>query len=177
MDSMLSLVPVETEQQKLQACTLIEEYLQWINQGAQREYGIQFDIDSMIAADLSDEKFNPPFGRFYLVESDGQTAGVGCLKRIDQKVAEIQRMYIRPEFRGKKIGRLLVERLIADARDIGYQKLRLESLKFLTTAHTLYRSVGFQDIDPYAGNSMRNYQVDEIVTAYQANAVFMEMDL
>ena len=174
---MLSLVPVESEQQKLQVRTLIEEYLRWINECAQREYGITFDIDSMMASDLVDEKFSPPFGRFYLVQFDGQAAGIGCLKRIDDKVAEIQRMYVRPEFRGKKIGRWLVEQLIADAKDIGYQKLRLESLKFLTTAHALYRSVGFQDIDPYAGNSMRDYQADEIVPAYQANAVFMEMDL
>lgn len=175
---MLEILSVQNEQQRLQARELIWEYLQWINEQAQHQYGIKFDIEAMVASDMSEYgKYRPPFGRFFLAEYDGQVAGVGCLKRLDDQVGEIQRMYVRPKFRGKKIGRRLVERLISEAKVIGYQKLRLESLKFLTAAHTLYRSVGFRDIDPYAGNSMRDYQADEISEAYRASAVFMEMQL
>ena len=84
---MLSLLPVQDEQQRLQAHALIWEYLQWINEGAQREYGLQFDIEAMVASDLSDDgKYSPPFGRFYLAQYDEEIAGVGCLKRLNENV-------------------------------------------------------------------------------------------
>ena len=86
-------------------------------------------------------------------------------------------MYVRPAFRGRGIGRLIVDRLISDARQIGYRRLRLESLNFLAAAHALYASVGFVEIDPYAGNSMVEYQAPDSVPAYQASVVFMEMTL
>lgn len=86
-------------------------------------------------------------------------------------------MYVRSEFRGNGIGRLIAERLIADARSIGYEKLRLESLKILTSAHTLYRSLGFQEVAPYADNSMQDYQAAEVLDRYQASVVFMELAL
>ena len=92
-------------------------------------------------------------------------------------IAEIQRMYVSPIFRGKGIGRVIVDRLIADARSIGYRQLKLESLKFLEAAHSLYRSVGFREIDPYADNSMKSYQSKENLDRYYSITVFMEMDL
>jgi hypothetical protein len=67
--------------------------------------------------------------------------------------------------------------LIADARQIGYRKLRLESLKFLLTAHQLYRSLGFEEIAPYADKSMRGYQAAETLDMYRTNVVFMELVL
>lgn len=76
--------------------------------------------------------------------------------------------------RGIGAGRLIVERLLADAQSLGYRKVRLESLKALAAAHQLYRSVGFKDIDPYAENSMRDYQAPETLHAYRLSAVFME---
>ena len=131
----------------------------------------------MVESDMSDEKFYPPYGRFYVVQENDAFVAVGCLKRLDELVGEIQRMYVRASARGEGIGRLIVDRLIADARQIGYRKLRLESLKFLAAAHALYKSVGFVEIDPYAGNSMEEYQAPESVPAYQSNVVFMEMIL
>ena len=68
-----------------------------------------------------------------------------------------------------------VERLLADARSIGYQVVRLESLKFLSAAHALYRSVGFVEIAPYADNSMQAYQPAETMDTYRSSAVFMEL--
>jgi ribosomal protein S18 acetylase RimI-like enzyme len=77
--------------------------------------------------------------------------------------------------RGVGAGRILVERLLADARTIGYHVVRLESLKFLSAAHALYRSVGFAEITPYAENSMKNYQPAETMDTYRSSAVFMEL--
>ena len=85
--------------------------------------------------------FIPPSGRFYLVMTDGAYVGVGCLKRLAPGVGEIQRMYVQPACEGKGAGRLLVERLPADALGLGYTRVRLESLKALTAA-TLALSFG-----------------------------------
>jgi len=169
---------VESEEDKQQADALIREYLEWLNERIQRDYGIEFDVEAMLASDLSEpDKFYPPDGRFYLARYKGETAGVGCLKKLGEGVGEVQRMYVPPRFRGKGIGRAIVNRLLEDARSIGYRRLKLESLEFLGAAHSLYRSVGFHKIDPYADNSMESYQAAENLDKYYSIAVFMEMNL
>ena len=169
---------VENETQKAQAGILIREYLEWLNEHIQRDYDLEFDVDAMVQSDLSDpHKFHPPHGRFYLANYNNQIAGVGCLKQLDNEMAEIQRMFVSPAFRGKGIGRAIAQRLIEDARAIGYRTLKLESLEFLDAAHTLYRSLGFQDIAPYADNSMKSYQAAEQLDQYFTITVFMEMNL
>jgi GNAT superfamily N-acetyltransferase len=92
-------------------------------------------------------------------------------------VAEIQRMYVQPHVRGIGAGRLLLQQLLSDARAIGYEAVRLESLKFLSAAHALYKSVGFVEITPYAENSMATYQPRETMDRYRSSAVFMELRL
>lgn len=171
-----TLEPVGDAITRLAAENLIREYLQFIASAALQNYQLTFDIEAMVYSDLHDEaKFYPPAGRFYLVRYSDQYIGVGCLKRLTPTVAEIQRMYVQPSARGLGAGRLLVERLIADARDMQFQTVRLESLRALTAAHMLYRSVGFQEIEPYAENSMKDYQTPDAMESYRASAIFMEL--
>ena len=169
---------VEGQEQKEQAGALIREYLEWLNERVKRDYGIEFDVNAMVESDLSDpDKFRPPDGRFYLAQYGNAVAGVGCLKKLAEDVGEVQRMYVLPAFREKGIGRAIVNRLIDDARMIGYRRLRLESLEFLKPAHSLYRSVGFREIDRYADNSMETYQAAAQLDQYYSITVFMEMNL
>lgn len=169
---------VESAEQKKEAEHLIREYLEWLNQRLRQDYEMEFDVEAMVQSDLSDShKFRPPHGRFYLALCLDQVAGVGCLKRLESDVGEVQRMYVPPAFRGRGIGRAITNRLIDDARAIGYRQLRLESLEFLDVAHSLYRSVGFREIDPYADNSMESFQAAEQLDQYYSITVFMEMDL
>jgi GNAT superfamily N-acetyltransferase len=102
---------------------------------------------------------------------------VGCLKKLEEGVGEVQRMYVLPDFRGKSVGRAIVNQLIDEARSLGYRRLKLESLEFLKAAHALYRSVGFHEIDPYADNSMKSYQAAQNLEKYYSITVFMEMNL
>lgn len=174
--SQVEFVPVGDAATREAARALITEYLTWLVDLARAEYGLTFDVDAMVASDLEDDsKFFPPDGRFYVVRHGGAFIGVGSLKRLTATLAEVQRMYVRPQVRGIGAGRQLVERLLADARAIGYQGVRLESLKFLTAAHTLYRSVGFTEIKPYADNSMQDYQAAEKLDTYRASAIFMAL--
>jgi len=171
----VTLEPVELARQRDAARELIAEYLRWVGEIARSLYGLSFDIDAMVDSDIEvPSKFEPASGRFYLVMSDGAYVGVGCLKRLGPGVGEIQRMYVQPHVRGKGAGRLLVERLLADARELGYTRVRLESLKALTAAHTLYRSVGFVDIAPYDDDSMRDYQDPATRGRFLDSVVFME---
>ena len=177
-DEKISFHQVQSRQQREQAGALIYEYLAWLNERVVRDYGLEFDVDAMMESDLKDpNKFEPPHGRFYLVHYGSEIAGVGCLKKLEGRVGEIQRMYVPAIFRGKSIGRAIVERLISEARSTGYHQLRLESLEFLHAAHSLYGSLGFRKIDPYANNSMKSYQSEEALDRYYAITVFMEMDL
>jgi GNAT superfamily N-acetyltransferase len=172
------LVPVETAQQREAARVLLVEYLHWVGEIARSSYGLSFDIEAMAHSDVEDRsKFYPPTGRFYLVRHDERDIGIGCLKRLAESIGEIQRMYIQPHVRGIGAGRALVERLLRDARELGYVKVRLESLRALAPAHTLYRSVGFVEVEPYADNSMDAYQDPATLEAYRKSAIFMELSL
>lgn len=174
----VELVPVGDAPTREAARRLIGEYLRWIAGCAATTYGLSFDVEAMIESDLADDsKFYPPSGRFYVIRHAGRYVGVGCLKRLAPAVAEIQRMYLEPQARGIGAGRRLLEQLLSDARAIGYEIVRLESLKFLSAAHALYRSVGFVEITPYAENSMKEYQPAETMDTYRSSAVFMELRL
>jgi GNAT superfamily N-acetyltransferase len=173
-----NLVPVETASEREAARVLLVEYLRWVGEIARSSYGLSFDIEAMARSDIEDPaKFYPPTGRFYLVRHDGRDIGVGCLKRLAPKVGEIQRMYIQPHLRGVGAGRALVDRLLRDAKELGYTKVRLESLRALAPAHGLYRSVGFVEVPAYADNSMGAYQDPAMLEAYRKSAIFMELSL
>ena len=175
---MLALREVQSEQDEAQAWQLIREYLDWLDDCLQRDYHLHLDVDEMIAEDkLEAEKFVRPHGRFYLALSDDNVVGVGRLKKLDNEVAELKRMYVLPEYRGLGIGRLLLNQLITDARTIGYQKLRLDSLRFLTPAYQMYQSVGFYEIDTYPGQNTKLYAGDADTSTNHPINFFMEMDL
>jgi len=174
----IELVAVDDATTRGAARDLIAEYLRWIASVAAASYGLSFDVDAMVASDIEDRaKFYPPSGRFYVIRREDAYVGVGCLKRITPSVAEIQRMYVQPHVRGVGAGRLMLQQLLSDARAIGYEAVRLESLKFLSAAHALYKSVGFAEIAPYAENSMTKYQPLETIDRYRSSAVFMELHL
>ena len=174
----IELVAVDDAATRRAARELIAEYLRWIAGLAAASYGLSFDVDAMVTSDIEDRaKFYPPSGRFYVVRREDANVGVGCLKRITPSVAEIQRMYVQPHVRGVGAGRLLLQQLLSDARAIGYEAVRLESLKFLSAAHALYKSAGFAEITPYAESSMTKYQPRSTMDRYRSSAVFMELRL
>jgi GNAT superfamily N-acetyltransferase len=174
----IELVAVDDAATREAAQSLIAEYLRWIASAAAASYGLSFDVDAMVTSDIEDRsKFYPPGGRFYVIRRGDSHVGVGCLKGITPSVAEIQRMYVQPHVRGVGAGRLLLQRLLSDAREIGYEAVRLESLKFLSAAHALYKSAGFVAITPYADNSMTKYQPGDTLDKYRSSAVFMELHL
>ncbi len=99
-------------------------------------------------------KFGPPGGRLYLAMADGQAAGCAAFKRHTADSCEFKRLYVRPRFRGRHIGRMLVTRAMDDARAMGYPRMVLDTFPFLVNAIRLYRDLGFHDIESFNGRPM-----------------------
>lgn len=105
-----------------------------------------------------------PRGRLLLAFEEDALAGCGALRPIAQDVAELKRMWVRPAFRGRGLGRRIAEALLAAAREERYRTTRLDTLDGMREAIALYRSLGFREIPPYYPNPL-------------AGAVYMELEL
>ncbi len=167
---MLRIYQVETDEDKNHVRDLFWEYLQWANSNVNKEFGVDFDIETILEQDMLElEKFYPPYGRLLLADHENKVAGLACMRRIREDIGEVKRMYVYPEFRGEGIGKELLKVLLDEARKIGYPRVRLDSARFMKEAHSLYRSMGFHDIDPYPES--------EIPEEFQLNWIFMEIEV
>lgn len=164
---MLKIIQAETAAHVAYVRELFGEYLQWVGGMLQREFGFNTDIAAILEQDMRTlSKFAPPTGRLLLASDAGQVIGLGCLRSLSAETGEIKRMYVRPPFRGRGIGRALLTELLAQAHAIGYQYIRLDSAPFLPESHALYRSAGFREIPAYPGV--------EIPQEFHHNWLFME---
>ena len=97
--------------------------------------------------------YAPPDGRLLLAEHAVQLAGCVALHKWEDGICEMKRLYLRPAFRGKGLGRLLAEAIIAEARTIGYQRMRLDTIEpIMKDAVQMYRRLGFREIEAYRAN-------------------------
>ncbi|MCI0409438.1 MAG: GNAT family N-acetyltransferase [Acidobacteria bacterium] len=96
--------------------------------------------------------YAPPSGRLLLAWMNGQPVGCVALRRIEEGVCEMKRLYLKPSMRRGGAGRLITLTLIQEARTLGYRRLRLDTLPVMKAAIALYRSLGFQSIPPYRHN-------------------------
>jgi ribosomal protein S18 acetylase RimI-like enzyme len=97
-------------------------------------------------------KYTPPLGNLCLALVDAQPAGCIAVRRLEPSIAELKRLYVRPAYRGLKLGRQLTEAALAFAKSAGYSRIRLDTLPSMTSAQALYRSLGFETIEPYCTN-------------------------
>jgi putative acetyltransferase len=138
----------ESQVQIARARELFLEYAQSLG------FSLCFQNFDKELADLPGD-YAPPAGRLLLAECEGRLAGCVALHQIEPAVCEMKRLYLRPEFRGKGMGRTLTETAIHEARRIGYKRMRLDTVEpVMKDAVALYRKRGFKEIAPYRPNPM-----------------------
>jgi len=98
-------------------------------------------------ADSLPGRYAPPTGRLLLARCDGRVVGTVALRQIGEGLCEMKRLFVQPAFQGQGIGRALAEAIIEQARQIGYQRMWLDTV--MEPAKNLYHSLGFTDIPPY----------------------------
>ena len=97
-------------------------------------------------------KYARPQGRLLLARRDGRVLGCIGMRPLAGNDCEMKRLYVRPGARGLNLGRLLVERLLDEARNAGYTRMFLDTLPTMETAQRLYAQLGFEETEAYVFN-------------------------
>ena len=146
------IIPATTSDDINTIRSLFLEYQQWLN------FSLCFQGFDRELAELPG-KYAPPGGRLYLAQVDDHIAGCIALRPLDEDgLCEMKRLFVKEKFRGNGIGKLLSEKIISDARAIGYKTMRLDTLQRMAAARSLYTKLGFEIIPAYYDNPM-----DEVV--------------
>jgi GNAT superfamily N-acetyltransferase len=152
---MLSIRDAESATDLRAARALFEEY------AATLDHDLQDFQEELVTLP---GKYARPAGRLLLASWDEALAGCVALRPLEPGTCELKRLFVRPAFRAQRIGRALAERIIEEAREAGYRKMRLDTLPSMTSAISLYQRLGFHPIESYQQKPI-------------AGAVFLELQL
>lgn len=148
----IQIIPAYSQQEEIRC--LFQEYTELLAEGDSqfRKYLQIQNYDAEISH--PEEKYSMPKGRLYLALADGNVAGCIALRKLNMQQCEMKRLYVRPEFQGHGIGRMLTEQILLDAKQIGYRMVLLDTFPFLQRALTMYRHMGFREIPRYNDSPM-----------------------
>lgn len=155
---MLKIIVVDANQYQKDIRELFYENFSATHSMIINELNIDFNVDDFLEEEMTKLKqFTLQNGRLILAEFDGQKVGCAALRKIGENVAEVKRMYVKPEYRCKGIGRALLQTIINEADKIGYSKIQLDTPYFASSAQTLYHTFGFQQTSPYPESDIPEY--------------------
>jgi GNAT superfamily N-acetyltransferase len=172
---MAEFVQYNDEKHRKQFIELNIEYISWVRDEVKKRYGRDLSLGSQPVKEYVEEmvtkytEAKQPDGIVYLLEVEGKVAGMGALKKLEEGVAEVKRMYIRSEYRGHGYGGFMLGKLIEAAKMFGYSILRLDTAEFMASARRIYESAGFKVRGPYSGT--------EVTPGSGSSQIFMEKKL
>jgi ribosomal protein S18 acetylase RimI-like enzyme len=121
---------------------LFSEYFEWLGRDGWFPWGFDQELAALPGG----------YDALLVARLEGEAVGCVALKRLSEGACEMKRLYVRPGVRGSGTGRALVEASIARARELGYERMRLDTLPTMDTARALYLSLGFRSIGRYNDN-------------------------
>lgn len=157
---MVEIFPAKTDEDIELVKKLLEEYLAYRESEdsifPQEVRAFQEQLNMFPA------EFAGPGGRLFLAKYEELPAGCVALRDLGSGICEMKRLYVRPKFRGLKIGRKLMESVIVEARRIGYSAIRGDTVGTMQAAQALYASLGFKEIDAYRYNPIEGVKFIEL---------------
>jgi len=138
----LSIAPIEAPRDIVEMRAMFREYEAFLN------VGFCFPGFERELAGLPGE-YAPPQGALFKATVASRVAGCVALRPVQDGVCEMKRLFVRPDYRGLGLGRKLAERIVLEAKRIGYARMRLDTFEFLSGAIHIYKDLGFTQIGSY----------------------------
>ena len=152
---MFKVLEAKSKEQLKDTRRLFEEYSNYLN------IDLEFQDFEEELNNLPGE-YKPPHGCILLAFYNSNLAGCVALRKFEDKICEMKRLYVKPQFRNRGFGNSLVKALIDKAIKIGYKYMRLDTLPFMKEAISLYKSLGFKEMKPYRYNPFRGAKFFEL---------------
>ena len=154
----IEILPVNTPELTEETKRLFREYEKWLNVSLCFQ-GFEEEVNTLPG------KYSPPEGRLYIVKYDSKYSGCIALRKIEDGICEMKRLFLKEGLRGKGIGNTLVTKIINDAKAIGYKTMRLDTIKEkMPKAVEIYTKHGFVETEQYYHNP-------------NPHTLFLELDL
>ena len=158
---MLNFVTIDLERHRSILVDLNEEFFSWVF----NEIGTSYNIEVLPTEDISYREFaniivdefayfTPPEGISYLINLDEEVAGMGALRNMNKSIGEITRMYIKPKFRGKGLGKKLLKQLLKKGGEFGFSTIYLNTAPFMKNARQMYHAFGFIEREEYPDSEL-----------------------